>query len=271
MAARLLVVVPAYSFWEYTVAAVRSAYACSELSLQCAVFDDASPDFTQEDEQRVRAIDASVHFHRFELNAGMTRSWNAGLALARDIGAEYCCITNNDVVFSPGWDSPLARWCDEGFALTGPVTNAPGHTIGRQGVSRWLAAYEASDDERTIAEVARRLRLDHPDTIVEGRLNGFCLFGRTDVFWKHAFDPDRDLVLDPAFAMERNEEVLQDRWARDGLTFGAVPASYVLHYRSVARGDRYRRGQSLRRGGAAVMQATWRTRAVDQWRVWTQR
>ena len=190
-------------------------------------------------------------FHRFPFNAGMTRSWNAGLALARDLGATYCCITNNDVVFAPGWDVPLARWCDEGYALTGPVTNAPGHTIGRQGVARWCPGYEPSDDPAAIAAVASHLADAHPDTVVPGRLNGFCLFGRTDVFWSHAFDATAGFVLDPAYPMERNEERLQDRWAAAGLRFAAVPASYVLHYRSVARGDRFRRGQAMRRTDAA--------------------
>jgi GT2 family glycosyltransferase len=174
----------------------------------------------------------------------MTRSWNAGLALARALDYKYTCLANSDLLFSPGWDSYLRDACDT-HILAGPVSNAAGHTSKYQDVARYLPDYKLSDKWDDLADVATKLRYSHHSK-VNARVNGFCMMTRTELAWEHAFDAEN--VLDPSCPMAGNEDRLQDRWTKRGQSFAVVPASYVFHYRSVTRGNKYKRGRWMRMG-----------------------
>ena len=64
------------------------------------------------------------------------------------------------------------------------------------------------------------------------------MLARTDVWWKGKFD--KQYVFDPRKKMAGNEDELQKRWKRIGQRSGFVPSSFIFHYRSVTRGERYK-------------------------------
>lgn len=250
--ATTLVVVPVYGQWDYALDTVTSLYRAADASfydscqsVECVVYDDASPDYKPEYEAAIRAVDPRVTFHRFEKNAGMTRSWNAGLSLARERAIPFTCLANSDLLFTPNWDRYL-RDAAASHALAGPVSNAPGHTTKHQDVARYKPDYVLSDEWKDLVATADQLRASHPTTVIRARVNGFCMMAGTELAWKYPFDKDN--VLDPSCPMAGNEDRLQDRWERVGMTFAVVPASFVFHYRSVTRGDRYKKGRWMRRG-----------------------
>lgn len=245
----LLVVVPVYSHWDYAVRTVASLYRAAAASyfessadVHCVVIDDGSPDHSPLWEQRLLDIDPRVTFIRYSNNAGMTRSWNVGLGIARVGHFHWCCLANSDLLFTPGWDAHLRTAGDE-YALVGPVSNAPGHTTKHQDVARYLPGYTLSDDWDDLKAVAADLG-SRGLAPVPARVNGFCMLTRTAVAWANPFDKDH--VLDPRCPMAGNEDRLQDRWARAGLKFAVVPSAFVFHYRSVTRGDRFRKGRWMR-------------------------
>ncbi len=250
-----LVVVPVHGHWEYALRTVKSLYWANESSqfdssqeTDCVVFDDASPDYSKEREQALLAVDRRVSFVRYKDRAGMTRSWNSGLNLARAGSYVYACLANSDLMFTPAWDEPL-RDALKAHALVGPVSNAPGLTSRVQAVEPYDPEYKLSDDWPDLAATAGRLRASQRGVVIPAKVNGFCMMTRTDVAWKNAYD--RHHVFDPGKPMAGNEDELQKRWAARGLTSAVVPASFVFHYRSVTRGDRYRKGRWMRMGQSA--------------------
>lgn len=245
-----LVVVPVHSHWDYALKTVKSLYWAAENSffdssnsVDCVVYDDGSPDYSEEREKELLAVDRRVSFIRYKDNAGMTRSWNNGLTLARTGKYEFCCLANSDLLFTPGWDLWLRDACKD-YALTGPVSNAAGHTSKFQDVALYANNYKLSDDWADLSRTADELRVSQLGKVVPARVNGFCMMTRTQLAWKHAFDKYH--VFDPSCPMAGNEDRLQDRWKKAGLDFAVVPTSYVFHYRSVTRGDRYKKGRWMR-------------------------
>lgn len=248
--ANLLVVVPVHSHWDYAVRTVESLYRAADASyfdssgeVDCVVYDDGSPDYDLAWERKLLAVDRRVSFVRYTDNRGMTRSWNAGLNLARAGGYYSCCLTNSDVLFTPGWDAHLRAAVNGDYALAGPVSNAPGHTTKHQDVAKYLPAYELADDWDALKATAAALAARGLSP-VQARVNGFCMMTRTELAWANRFDKYH--VLDPKCPMAGNEDRLQDRWEKAGLKFCVVPSSFVFHYRSVTRGDRFKRGRWMR-------------------------
>jgi GT2 family glycosyltransferase len=46
--------------------------------------------------------------------------------------------------------------------------------------------------------------------------------------------------------MTGNEDELQARWAKKGMKSGVVLSTFIFHYRSVSRGDKYKWGRWYR-------------------------
>lgn len=267
------VVIPTFGHFPYAAEAVRTAAAHTPGAL-VVVVDDGSPGWYGPDAEPLRlaaakagAAGAEVVLERFEHNGGLLRAWNRGLTVARQARAEFACVTNSDVLFTPGWDGPLrAAVTRHGYALAGPVTNAPG-TEAAQDVARWLPAYTATDDDAALTAAAQCLAVTHRDRAVEGVLNGFCLFAAVDAWAAGAYEPaaaggqqcffrprnDRDSKgrPNPSPLTTLGEYELQARWRAAGLKAAFCPGSFVFHYRSVTRGDAYRRGAWLRMQEAA--------------------
>ncbi len=224
----LLVVIPTYGQLDYGVEAARTALThtpgCTVL-----VVDDCSPEWNSFDKKR---FPTGTRFHRFGKNGGLTRSWNLGLRVARDEKFEFACCTNSDVLFTPSWADPLVWATGHGAHLVGPLTNAPGHQAKQQ-VKRHLPDFVVRDDPAYLAEQAQKLSVRNRFTFTEMRLNGFCLFARTDVWWAGAFSPTD--VFNPKFKLTKNEDELQGRWLKAGRVCAMVPTSFVFHYRGVTR------------------------------------
>jgi glycosyltransferase involved in cell wall biosynthesis len=248
MMPKVFLVVPSYGHYDYVYETVRSAFECTP-DISVCIFDDATPpelapspeswdNWNQFDHTR-------TGFVTFDKNGGLTRSWNAGLQLARQGKFDYAICGNSDLIFSPGWWEPIQKALDDGWALAGPVSNAAGTTIGcRQGILNYLPDYKVSDQTKDIEETSARLKAKGDP--INSPLNGFCLCAKTATWWDNAFDADH--VFDPQYKMTLNEDRLQKRWRAKGLKFCVVPTSFVLHYRSVTRGTRYVQGQWLRKG-----------------------
>lgn len=229
----VVICVPTYGHFAYAERAVRSALA-SSADVRVLLVDDASKDaggyahlaglFV--DEPRVRC-------HRFEENAGLTRSWNYGFTLACDAGALAYGPGNSDLVFSGGSISLLIEVLREyGYALVGPLTNAPG-TVKAQDVRRYLSEYRAADEPEAVEQVGSQLRVLDIQPVTSG-LNGFFMLGMCDSLRGYMWSGS--LLYDPGKRMKGNEDELQRRvWARRGTT-AIVPQSFVFHYRGVTRG-----------------------------------
>lgn len=268
----LLIVVPVYGHFDYAASAVSSALQSSQaFKTTVAVIDDASPeavDISHPLQHQFAQYAKTVrHFQethdptsivqmRFDEGGGLTRSWNAGLTYARDHGFDYCCVTNSDVIFAPGWDVEILEGLKK-FALVGPVTNTPGDSKHQQ-VSRYSKKYSKTwaDSFGHIADVQMdltRLRGKY----FECHLNGFCTVAKTSTWWNHSFDathvfrPRNDFHVngqknnDPLNA--GNEDELQRRWQAKHLKRAACLGSYVFHYRAVTRGKNHLKGDWARK------------------------
>jgi glycosyltransferase involved in cell wall biosynthesis len=266
----LLVVVPTYNQFDYAIHAIRTALAhTTQFDTHVAVVDDASPDRlnkTAAYAEYVTKLEALQHeFGRrrittfsFDSNGGLTRSWNAGLRIACRDTHDFCCITNSDVLFAPGWDVPLLPAIRQGFDLLGPVTNTPG-TEKEQYVGNYSVVYDKrhKDDTEHIAAVQQELATNQGSRVKISVLNGFCLFGAVRATWwdtaysaTDVFCPVNTLNArgrkNPTPLMTLNEYEFQTRLHARGRRSGICLGSYVYHYRAVSRGDKYKRGDWAR-------------------------
>jgi GT2 family glycosyltransferase len=224
------VIVPTYRQWEYVKLCVESLGRTPETMVPC-VIDDASPDWPGD--RIVRGwLHASQDFviMRYDRNGGLTRSWNFGAVVAREMGCDFVCFGNSDLVFPVGWEAGLIRACDD-HSLVGPVTNAPGHSSG-QAVEKYFDKYELSDDPDDIQFT--QAKLGRGMAVESVRLNGFCMFARTEVIWEIPFS--RGKIFDPGFPMVGNEDELVKRCWAVGRGAAYHTGSFVFHYRSVSRG-----------------------------------
>jgi GT2 family glycosyltransferase len=249
MSQTIAFILPLYGHHEYGRHAALTFFAHSPPDAQVLAYEDAHPSASRTDWVKwSRGFPPGRHRLRvFPSNAGLTRSWNEGLADARRLGFAYALCGNSDLAFTPGWSDALIHALESGRAsLAGPVTNAPGPTNqGAQGVERWLpkdcrpALDQAPDDPEWLGRAAAALRRRHGWEFQEMGINGFCMLAKTATWWSGAFDAQR--VFDPSKRMTGNEDELQKRWRRLGRRAGFCPGSFVFHYRSVTRGPRFRR------------------------------
>lgn len=277
----ILIVVPTYGHFQYAARAVESALRwTTTLKPYVAVVDDASPErldrlIHHPDHDHYGAFQIQMRYlreeygedrvtqHHFEENGGLTRSWNYGLAWAKERGHDFCCVTNSDVLFTPSWDDRIFQALNsDQCQLAGPVTNAPG-TNDEQYVRRYAVIYDPrkKDDQGHIRDVASELWHHQARRIKVTTLNGFCLTAFTKTWWENAYDkthvfrPRNDFNSkgepNPTPLMTLNEYELQRRWHDRGLKSAACLGSYVYHYRAVSRGDKHKRGDWARIKGTA--------------------
>jgi glycosyltransferase involved in cell wall biosynthesis len=230
MTFRLAVVVPTYGHLGFARAALHSL-ATHTKDFKAILVDDASPEWATESWSSWPL--EHLHRHRFPKQGGLTRSWNYGLAWARDSGAEFTVVTNSDVLFTPGWFDSLAWALGHGADLAGPLTNAPGHKPKQQ-IKSFFADYKVTDDREYLARIAARCHTKLGNkAFIKASINGFCMAARTATWWANAFNPTS--VFNPKFKTVGNEDELQKRWAKRGKVLAIVPGSFVFHYRGVSR------------------------------------
>lgn len=124
------------------------------------------------------------------------------------------------------------------------MTNAPGHRPFQQVAGR--IDFLLTDDDWYLDEAQERLCDDNHDSpVLLGPINGFLMAAKTTTWAKFA---DRDgcvFSTDKQYKMTRNEDELIGRFHRAKLKVGAVPSSFVFHYRGVTR-PQGRRGKEAK-------------------------
>lgn len=247
---KILIIVPSYNALEYAALAIESALTKTK-SLEPTVLhvNDGYVLGLNRSEPYNKLILPLLQKHEDRIveilepaNFGLTAAWNRGLRIARESAFDYVCCTNDDVVFSEHWDMRIEGTLDT-YPLIGPLTNAPGDQP-TQDVQRYLPAYKLSDKSDDIDGVASRLRKMYPGKLIDNAVNGFCMIAETKTWWAGAFD-NAD-VFNPAHRMEYQEYELQRRWRKLGRKSAVMLDSFVFHYRSVTRGDKYKRGKWAR-------------------------
>ena len=255
------VIVPTYGHFEYAARAIRSALGHTRTKTHVIVVDDGSVgglDALKNLYHQLETGRSRLTLFGFDNNGGLTRSWNQGLRIARNLGCAYTCCGNSDLVFPVGWDVPIVTALENrDVHLVGPVTNAPG-TESKQDVKRYVHKYELTDEQAKLDKLCMQLTNDYGSEIIEATINGFCMVAKTETWWKNAFDkenvfrPRNDYDSqgrpNPTPLMTLNEYELQRRWHKAGLKSAICPGSFVFHYRAVSRGDRYKKGNWYRMG-----------------------
>lgn len=170
--------------------------------------------------------------------------------MARNIGKlDYLIAGNNDVVMFEDWWRGMVGVLDK-FALTGPLSNAPGVTAGgRQQIERYVDKYQLTDDAGKNNPMSHELWLKYGKRAVRSNVNGFFMMAKMDTWYDAAFDGQN--VFRPmnyrTFSgkknntpgMTGNEDELQSRWRKKGLRSAIALGSFVFHFRSVARGKKF--------------------------------
>ena len=124
---RLAIVMPCYGHAEVTLACVESLMeATAEPSFRLILIDDCSPDdgltLSTLAELQARFPDR-ITLRANSANIGVNASWNLGVTCAYHLNAEYVAIVNNDLVFSPGWDTALiASLADSRVGVVSPMS-----------------------------------------------------------------------------------------------------------------------------------------------------
>lgn len=239
----LLLVVPTFGHFDYVVRTLDTAVE-SHAGVRVLIVDDGSPDWPG-DEFFLALAPGRVACHRFPKNdRNITRSWNHGARLARAVGMPYVAFGNSDLKFPAGWWPPIRDvLADERLHLAGPLTNAPGHRR-LQLFSRYVrhtyplgTVPPVSDDDKVIAAILKSLsrRFGARPEPMPGHINGFLMAGRMDILWRYSHDGEHVLNPSVRYKMIRSEDELCGRWITRGLRVGAVPNSFVFHYRGVSR------------------------------------
>ena len=239
--ARVVLILPTYGHHDF---ALRAARTFLEHTPDPAVVlvDDGSPDWNPDLWDLLRGPQLKVC--RFNKNKGLTRGWNHGLRVAREMKAETVVAGNSDVLFPEGWFAAIeAVLAADPKSLVGPLTNAPGHRP-RQTADRYWPKPKATDDMRYLAKLSRGLFAKYGTKTLPGPVNGFCMAARTAAWWAHAFDKDNVFDPSPKFRMTKNEDELQGRWKAARHPTRIVLGSFVLHFRGVSRGPKGISGQA---------------------------
>ena len=259
------VIIPTYGHFDYAADAVHSLFKNTKIKPYAIIVDDASPDFytnftciNPKLKELTLSYGNQVHIISFSQNGGLTRSWNEGLRIARDLSTDLAVCTNSDVLFSPGWDTAIIAALNHGYTLVGPVTNTPGtepHQYVGKFSSCYLSKYKADPSEKALTEVAKELTTIKPQ-FFSATLNGFCLAALTKNWFAYSYDKDVPFRPrndydsrgrpNPTPLMTLQEYELQRRWHALGLLTG-VAMSYVFHYRSISRGKKYLKGDFAKR------------------------
>lgn len=205
-------------------------------------YDDATPRVQQSLWNRLQELWPRAYVYRTERRVGCTMMWNLGLRKARQEGYDYAMLANDDLLFGLGWDQGFDDAINTyRYDFVGPVSNAPGYGMPCQAVTHYLKDYELSNRLEDIDAVSARLAALSDPTPKPGRINGFCIAGPVEKWWRYAFDCTAVFDPLPKYKMQGNEDEFQRRGRGQGMQTAVCPTSFVFHYRSATRGEKYRR------------------------------
>jgi len=123
----LAIVMPVLNHVYTTMRSVESLLqATTDPNFRLILVDDGS---TRESEvadyasELARRLDYRFQYVHNQQTLGVNPSWNVGIAAARAFAASYIAVVNNDVLFAPGWDTPLvAALADPGVGIVSPLS-----------------------------------------------------------------------------------------------------------------------------------------------------
>ena len=170
---RVPIIIPVWNNVNYTQKAIDSIRANTHTNLyEIVIVDNGSTDGTkdylkkmvQEDPDHIRVITNDV-------NLGFAGGVNTGLRALSAFQWDYCCVANNDLIFTPNWLFQLLECIQyapfDNVGMVGPVSNAAG---GSQGIA---AGYKSEAEMTQWANEHHQL---HKKQWVEaGRLVGLCV------------------------------------------------------------------------------------------------
>jgi hypothetical protein len=153
--------------------AVDSIRANTNPNLYEIIFvDNASTDGTKDYLKRLVTEDPDhIRVITNDVNLGYGGGMNTGLRALSAFQWEYCCIANNDLIFTPNWLYQMLECLQqapiENIGAVGPVSNAAG---GSQGIQ---ANYQ---NEVAMGQwAAEHHQLHKREWVEAGRLVGLCV------------------------------------------------------------------------------------------------
>ena len=220
---RVVVIVVNWNRPIETTACLRSLRESHYQDLAVVLVDNGSD---QSSESEYRDILPGLIYRRLERNRGFAAGCNAGIAVARDLEADYAFLLNNDAEVAPDAIGRLVNCADENpsfCALTAAVYSLEDRR------SLWHAG------ARTLIvwPFARRIReeeLQGPEPVPVDFATGCALLLRMT-----AMDVVGD--LDEKYFMFSEDNDLCMRMRGAGFRIGAVPSAVVWHLIASTAGE----------------------------------
>lgn len=119
MKKELAIIIPCYNNYELTKSTLESLSITTKNPYIVIIVDDNSNDNTTE--LKDKQSDTLVYIKN-ETNLGVNKSWNIGLKKAIELGSEFICIANNDLLFTQDWDAPLKRELENELSVVSPYS-----------------------------------------------------------------------------------------------------------------------------------------------------
>ncbi|MFC3767207.1 glycosyltransferase family 2 protein [Paenibacillus sp. GCM10012303] len=165
------IVIPTYNQHKYVAECIESIGVYTPEPHEIIVIDNGSTDGTADYLRSLKR--GTVRYKIFDRNLGFAGGVNQGLMMAR---GSTIMFLNNDTVVTRGWLSNLLACLHGGsrFGLVGPVTN---YISGEQLIE---ANYSSIEEMHRFAAAINRS--DPAKWRATGRLTGFCVLMRRDVF-----------------------------------------------------------------------------------------
>ncbi len=167
----MTIVIPAWNAVNTTMSCLKTLRDTLGPDDQVVVVDNGSRDGTPAFLASQPWVEVVTH----ERNEGFAAGCNAG---ARRAGNPVVIFLNNDTLLPPGWiDGLVAPFADPGVGATGPMSNV---VSGPQLLVDDAYRPQSIEDVVRHADAVRRRAAGR--TLETGRLVGFCLAVRTEVF-----------------------------------------------------------------------------------------
>lgn len=246
----ILVIMPTYGHHDYARRALESLFAATSSKTTAAlIVDDGSPDYDANYYRGLNGVLGHIHYTR---NYGLTHALNAGLNFAYGTFIDYIACVNSDILFTKGWQNGLIAAANE-YRFVGPLSNAPGVTSrGLQLASRWLQGdVPLTDDQKANDDIASSLWGKYGGRAEPCNLNGFFMFGKATSWCEYAhnyptqtFPPVIEKMpsgrRNPQPRMQGQEDWINHQVKKSGHRNGVALGSYIVHFRSVTRGDKFK-------------------------------
>jgi glycosyltransferase involved in cell wall biosynthesis len=252
-ASQIAYILPTHGHFDYARRCLESLLDSSNAraSVAVVVVDDASPDWSDDWCTEDLPFGSKVIRYRFDKQGGLTRSWNAGFLLTLDkLSPDYVVAGNSDILVPRDWQNSMIgalKTC----MFTGPTTNRPGATIDNlQDIRNWYPDYVESDSFGQIQAVRDILESKYGSNVERpSPINGFFMCGQSQTWLDYAHDahnvfpPSIDTMPsgrpNPTPLMTGQEDWLNAKVKASSKWNGVALGSFVFHYRSVSRGEKY--------------------------------